>query len=47
MDGNWILDATIAITSDLFQLKLISEMFEMFVLLINSKILTASNAMVF
>ena len=45
LDGNWILDTTNTITSDPFQLKLISEMFEMFVLLINSITLTASNTM--
>ena len=35
LDGNWIIDTANTIGVNHFQLKLISEMFEMFVLLIN------------
>ena len=35
LDGNWIINATYTIGVNHFQLKLISKMFEMFVLLIN------------
>ena len=34
LDGNWIINTATTIGANLFQLKLISEMFEMFVLLI-------------
>ena len=47
LDGNWIIDTGNTISVNHFQLYLISEMFEMFVLLINELILVAFALLLF